>query len=105
MAYSVSHMIGVDLNNPVPVSFSFTNGSTAVVITNMGPLGTQVWGSDGKRYVLASAGNAFASGAAAQINATTFVATTYASGTSYASPVITGGIASGDVAWFGAASV
>jgi hypothetical protein len=103
MAYTVTPMIGVDLNNTVPVSFSFTNGSTAVVITNMGPLGTQVWGSDGKRYVLASCGNSFSASAAAQINATTFVATTYSSGTSYAAPAVA--LASGDVAWFGAASV
>ena len=101
MAYSVSHVIGVDFNNPVTTN----PGSAGTAIPTIGPLGTQVFGSDGKRYVLAKAGNAFASGAAAQINASTFSATTYASGTSYAAPTVTGGIASGDWAWFGAASV
>ena len=105
MAYSVSHVIGADLNNPVPVSFSYTTGSTAITIPAIGPLGMQVWGSDGKRYVLAKAGNTFTSGAAAQISASTFIATTYASGTSYTSPTVTGGLATNDVAWFSATSV
>ena len=104
MAYSVSHVIGVDLNNPAPVSFSFTNGSTAVTIPNIGPLGMEVFGSDGRLYVLAQASGAIASGATTVgINTSTFAAT---SGTgSYTAPTITGGLASGDVAWFSKASV
>jgi hypothetical protein len=102
MAFSVSHVIGADLNNPVPVSFSFTNGSTAVVIPNCGPLGMEVFGSDGKLYVLGQANASIpASTTACTVNATTFLVT--ASGGSYTSPATA--LVSGDVAWFSKASV
>ncbi len=65
-------------------------------------LGSQVWGSDGKRYVYAQAGGAIpASTAAATVNATTFIATS--SGGSYTSPPVA--MATGDQGWFAAASV
>jgi len=61
-----------------------------------------VFGSDGKRYVLARAGAAItASTATCSINASTFVAT--ASAGSYLSPAVA--VASGDFAWFSATSV
>ena len=102
MAYSVSHVIGVDLNNPAPVSFSETRGSTSVVIPNIGPLGTEVFGSDGKLYVLGQANASIpASTTACTVNATTFLVT--ASGGSYTSPAVA--LVSGDVAWFSKASV
>jgi hypothetical protein len=65
-------------------------------------LGTQVWGSDGKRYVYAQANAAItASTTVCTVSASTFLAT--ASGGSYTSPAFT--MASGDRGWFGAASV
>ncbi|KDC23037.1 hypothetical protein AZ20_4210 [Bordetella bronchiseptica E014] len=65
-------------------------------------LGSQVWGSDGKRYVYAQAGGAIAaSTAAASVNATTFIAT--GSGGSYTSPPVA--MAAGDQGWFAATSV
>lgn len=65
-------------------------------------LGSQVWGSDGKRYVYAQAGGAIsASTTAASINTTTFIATS--SGGSYTSPPVA--MATGDQGWFAAASV
>lgn len=101
MAYSVSHVIGVDLNNPVPTN----PNSAGTNIPNIGPLGTEVFGSDGKIYVLAQANASIpASTTACTVNATTFLVT--ASGGSYTSPAYpTTGLNSGDVAWFGKASV
>lgn len=101
MAYSVLPISGVDLNNTTPVSFSYTNGTTAVNIPAFGPLGAETFGNDGLRYVFAQAGAAIgASTATCSINASTFVATvgggTYLSGAS---------MASGDYGWFSKASV
>jgi len=65
-------------------------------------LGSQVWGSDGKRYVYAQANASIsASTTACTINTTTFLAT--ASGGSYTSPPVA--MVSGDQGWFAAASV
>jgi len=98
MAYSVTPLSGVDL-----VSTTTTNPNSAgTEIATFGPLGTQVFGSDGKRYVFAQAGGAItASTATCSINASTFVAT--GSAGSYTSPAVT--LASGDYAWFAATSV
>jgi hypothetical protein len=101
MAYSVLPISGVDLNNTTPISFSYTNGSTAVAIPAFGPVGAETFGSDGKRYVFAQAGAAIgASTATCSINASTFVATS--SGGSYLSQA---SMASGDFGWFAATSV
>ncbi len=65
-------------------------------------LGSQVWGSDGKRYVYAQANASIsANTTACTINTTTFLAT--ASGGSYTSPPVA--MVSGDQGWFAAASV
>lgn len=65
-------------------------------------LGTQVFGSDGRRYVYAQANATItASTAVCTVNATTFLAT--ASGGSYRSPAVA--MATGDRGWFSAASV
>ena len=65
-------------------------------------LGTQVFASDGKRYVYAEAGGAIpASTAVCTVSPTTFAAT--ATGGAYLSPATA--MATGDRAWFGAASV
>jgi len=101
MAYSVTPLSGINLNGTTPVSFSYTAGSTAVNIPAFGPLGTQVFGNDGKRYVFAQAGAAIAaSTATVVVNASTFQATlgagSYFTATS---------MASGDYGWFSIASV
>lgn len=65
-------------------------------------LGTQVFGSDGKRYVYAQANASIsASTAVCDINATTFLVA--ASGGTYTSPAFA--MASGDRGWFSKASV
>mgnify|MGYP003352905838 CR=1 FL=1 len=98
MAYSVTPLIGVDLNNIVPTN---TN-SAGTAVPTFGPLGTQVFGSDGKRYVLAQANASIsASTTVCDVNATTFLVA--ASGGAYTSPAVA--LSSGDVAWFGKASV
>ena len=99
MAYSITPLSGIGLNVVTPVDFVNDNGS---VIPAFGPVGAEVFGSDGKRYVFAQAGAAItASTATCSINASTFVAT--GSGGSYASPAVA--LASGDYAWFAATSV
>ena len=98
MAYSITPTAGIDLVNLVNTN---TN-SAGVAIPVNGPLGSEVFGSDGKLYVLAKAGEAItASTATCSINASTFVAT--ASGGSYTAPATT--MASGNYAWFAKASV
>lgn len=65
-------------------------------------LGTQVFGSDGRRYVYAQANATItASTAVCTVNATTFLVT--ATGGSYRSPAVV--MATGDRGWFSAASV
>jgi len=98
MAYSITPTAGIDLVNLVNTN---TN-SAGVAIPVNGPLGSEVFGSDGKLYVLAKAGEAItASTATCSINASTFVAT--ASGGAYTAPATT--MASGNYAWFAKASV
>ena len=98
MAYTITPLSGVNL-----VSTTTTNPNSAgVEIPTFGPLGAEVFGSDGKRYVFAKAGAAItASTATCSINASTFVAS--ASGGAYTS--IASDLASGDYAWFAATSV
>jgi hypothetical protein len=98
MAYTVTPVIGVDFNNIVTTN---TN-SAGTAIPTFGPLGAEVFGSDGKIYVLAQANATItATTTACTINTTTFLVT--ASGGSYTSPAVA--LASGDVAWFSKASV
>ena len=98
MAYSINPLSGIALNTTTPIDFVNDNGTT---VPAFGPLGTQVFGSDGKRYVFAQAGAAIAaSTATVVINASTFQATlgagSYFTATS---------MASGDYGWFSIASV
>ena len=102
MAYSVLPIAGVELNTITPESFEYTNGTTLIGIPSFGPLGSQTFGSDGRRYVFAQAGGTIAAGATAvTINATTFAATS--GGGSYIAPAES--MVSGDYGWFGATSV
>ena len=98
MAYSVSHVIGTTLTSTVPTNPNSAN----VAIPTEGPLGLQVFGSDGKLYVLAKAGATInASDTDCSVDPATFVAT--ASGGAYTSPAVA--LATGDYAWFSKASV
>ena len=98
MAYSVTPISGVNLSSATQTQLS----SDGTAIPSMGPLGNEVFGSDGKRYVFAKAGNAFtASETSCSINTTTFVATS--TGGSYIAPPTA--LASGEYGWFGVASV
>lgn len=102
MAYSTLPIAGCNLNTDAPISFAYVNGSTTITIPNIGPLGTQTFGSDGKRYVLAQANATIAaSTAVCTVSPTTFLVT--ATGGSYTSPAV--GLVAGQVAWFAAASV
>ena len=99
MAYSVNPLSGISLNTTTPISFTNDNGTT---IPAFGPLGTQVFGSDGLRYVFAKANASIpASTAVCSVDPTTFLAT--ASGGTYTSPAVA--LVSGDYAWFSKASV
>ena len=96
--YSVTPIAGIDLNG---VTTTNTN-SAGTAIPTFGPLGTQVFGSDGLRYVFAKAGASIsASTTVCDINTTTF--SVAATGGAYVSPTVA--LASGDYAWFGKASV
>jgi len=94
MAFTVLPIAGVDLVS--------TQTVVPPNLPSFGPLGAETFGSDGKRYVFAQAGEAIAaSTATCSINTTTFVAT--GSAGTYAGP--TTAMASGDYGWFSKASV
>jgi hypothetical protein len=98
MAYTITPLSGIDLNDIQTVAEQALNGG----VVTFGPLGAEVFASDGKRYVWARAGATItASVATCSINASTFAAT--GSGGSYTGPTVA--MASGDYAWFSAASV
>jgi hypothetical protein len=97
MAYSTLPIAGVDLVDIVTVAEIATTGNVP-----FGPLGTETFANDGRRYVWAKAGGAItASTTTCSINASTFVAT--GSAGTYLAPTTT--MASGDYGWFSAASV
>lgn len=97
MTFSVTPLVGIDLDNVVTAA-SITAGQA---VANQ-LLGVQVWGSDGKRYVFAKANATIAaSTAVCDINTTTFLVA--ASGGSYLSPAT--GMVTGDFGWFSKASV
>ena len=98
MSYNITPTSGINLDDVVQTN---PNSAGTGVPVN-GPLGSQVFGSDGKRYVLGVAGAAVtASTATCSINASTFVVTPSAG--AYLSPAVA--LASGDYAWFAATSV
>lgn len=95
--FTVSPVLGVDLNTKTLAADVGAGGSE-----DAPQLGTQVFGSDGKRYVYAQANASIsASTAVCDINTTTFLVA--ASGGTYLSPAVA--LASGDRAWFSKASV
>jgi len=98
MAFTITPLAGIDL---VDIQTVAEQATTSGLVT-FGPLGAEVFASDGLRYVWAKAGEAItASTATCTINTTTFVAT--ASAGTYKAPVTT--MASGDYGWFSKASV
>lgn len=95
--FNVTAQSGVDLVNTV-LAADIASGARTIP----GRLGDQVWGSDGKRYVLAQAsGSIAASTATCTVNASTFQAS--GTGGTYTSPATA--MSAGDYGWFGAASV
>ena len=98
MAFTITPLAGIDL---VDIQTVAEQATTSGLVT-FGPLGAEVFASDGLRYVWAKAGEAItASTATCSINTTTFVATAGAG--TYKAPVTT--MASGDYGWFSKASV
>jgi hypothetical protein len=96
MAYSVTPLAGIDLVDTVTVA-ELAAGAPVNAL-----LGTQVWGSDGRRYVFAKAGDSIsASDTTCSVDATTFVASNV--GGTYDSPATA--MAAGDYGWFSEASV
>ena len=99
MAYTITPLSGIDFNDTQTVAELAANGTT---VPTFGPLGAEVFASDGRRYVWAKAGATITTATTTcSINASTFVAT--ASAGTYTSPVAA--MASGDYGWFSAASV
>jgi hypothetical protein len=98
MAYSVTPLSGIDLTSIVAVNAN----SAGVGVPTIGPVGLEVFGSDGKLYVLAEAAASIpASTAVCSIDPATFEAT--ATGGAYTSPAVA--LVSGYYAWFSKASV
>ena len=98
MAYSTLPIAGVDLVDTQTAAEIAANGG----VVTFGPLGTETFASDGKRYVWAKANATItASTAVCTVSPTTFLVT--ATGGSYTSPAVA--MAAGDYGWFGAASV
>jgi hypothetical protein len=98
MTFSVTPVIGAALLDKADTNLN--SAGTAVPV--IGPLGLQVWGANGRRYVLAQANATItASTATCTVNTTTFLVTATAG--SYTSPPVA--LATGDVAWFSATSV
>ena len=94
--FSITPSIGADLNT---ITLAADIAAGKVVDAR---LGSQVFGSNGRRYVYAQANAAItASTAVCTVNTTTFLAT--ASGGSYLSPAVA--MATGDRGWFSVASV
>ena len=97
MTFSVTPLVGIDLDNVVTAAAITAGQQVANQL-----LGVQVWGSDGKRYVFAKANATItASTAVCDINTTTFLVA--ATGGSYLSPAT--GRVTGDFGWFSKASV
>lgn len=98
MAFTITPLAGIDLNNLAQTNLN----SAGVAVPTTGPLGSEVFGSDGLRYVFAQASTSIpASTATVGINATTFQAA--ATGGTYISPAYA--MVTGDYAYFGKASV
>ena len=97
MSFSVTPLVGIDLDNVVTAASIAAGQQVANQL-----LGVQVWGSDGLRYVFAKANATIAaSTTVCDINTTTFLVA--ATGGTYLSPAY--GMVTGDFGWFSKASV
>jgi len=99
MPISITPVLGVDVNatGVVKATDLALNANAQTM-----KLGTQVWGDDGKLYVLGQANASIAANTAVcTVNATTFLVT--ATGGAYLSPTVA--LVTGDRAWFSKASV
>ena len=54
MAFTITPLSGIDLNDTQTVAEMALNGGT---VPSFGPLGAEVFASDGRRYVFAKAGD------------------------------------------------
>lgn len=98
MAYSTLPIAGINLEVTQTAADTALYGEPV----DFGPLGTQTFGSDGKRYVWAKANATIAaSTAVCTVSPTTFLVT--ATGGAYLSPAVA--MVTGDYGWFAAASV
>jgi len=98
MAYSTLPIAGINLEAIQSAAQIALQGEPA----DFGPLGTQTFASDGKRYVWAVAAATIAPcTTVCTINTTAF--TVAATGGAYISPAVS--MVSGDYGWFGTASV
>jgi hypothetical protein len=98
MAFTITPLSGIDLNDTQTVAEQALNGG----VVTFGPLGAEIFASDGKRYVWAKANATItASTTTCTVSPTTFLVT--ATGGAYTSPAVA--MAAGDYGWFGAASV
>lgn len=98
MAYSTLPIAGINLETTQSAAEVALYGEPV----DFGPLGTQTFGSDGKRYVWAKANATIAaSTAVCTVSPTTFLVT--ATGGAYLSPAVA--MVTGDYGWFAAASV
>jgi hypothetical protein len=98
MAYTITPLAGIDLNDTQTVAEQALQSG----LVTFGPLGAEVFASDGKRYVWAKANATItASTTTCTIDPATFLVT--ATGGAYKSPAVA--MATGDYGWFGAASV
>jgi hypothetical protein len=98
MAYTITPLSGIDLSDTQTVA----EQALLSGLVTFGPLGAEVFASDGKRYVWAKANATItASTTTCSISPTTFLVT--ATGGAYTSPAVA--MAAGDYGWFGAASV
>ena len=96
--FTVTPVAGVDLNT---ITLAADVGTTSGA-EDAPQLGTQVFASNGRRYVYAQANASItASTAVCAVNTTTFLVA--ASGGAYTSPAVN--MATGDRGWFSAASV
>lgn len=96
--FTTTPTLGCDLNSiTLAADIAANNGAE-----DQTQLGTQVFATDGRRYVYAQANASItAATAVCTVNASTFLAT--ASGGSYRSPAVN--MATGDRGWFSVASV
>ena len=102
MAYTITPLSGVNL-----VGTTTTNTNSAgTAIPTFGPLGSEVFGSDGKRYVFVKTSGNVTASAAVVVNSSTFAATYNATG-DYTAPGTAAGtvISDGTYVWVSKASV